>query len=360
MSDYTAWTWVEKTTQVGPTRMNAIEAGLADASTHHKQVQDATSIPAASTANKRHLYQVWTTGELYGNLSALAFERLAHIGGGIRGDGTHGAVNMDGTNTYAAIASKSGSVYTLTNDVYATNFTVGTGVTLNTQGFRIFALGAFTNNGTIQNNGSAGLAAVSGTNARAGGTGGPGVVYAAGQGGGAGGNNAVGVAPAAFTGAHGGSGGAGSAGGANAGGAGGAASAPFGGIRRLASEIMGAVVASYFGSAASQYLAGGAGGGGGGSAVAGTAGGSGGGGGGVVGISCGYFDNSLGTIRANGGDGGASAIANVGRGGGGGGGAIHIIYGDLQSFGTLLVNGGAAGGAGAAAGSAGNIIKVPA
>jgi hypothetical protein len=340
--------------------MNAIEAALADASTHHKQVQYFTDIPAASSANRRHIYQVWTTGELYGNLTGTAFERIGTVGGGARGDGSHGVVNLDGTNTYA-FASKSGSVYTLSADVYAsTSFTVGTGVTLNTAGCRIFCQGVFTNNGTIQNNGAAGLAAVSATATRAGGAGGGGFVYAAGEAGGAGGNNAVGVAPAAFTGAHGGSGGAGSAGGANAGGAGGAASAPFGGIRRLAGELMGAVVASYFGSAASQYLGGGGGGGGGGSAVAGTAGGSGGGGGGVIGISCGYFDNSFGTIQANGGAGGASAIANVGRGGGGGGGAIHVIYGDVQSFGTLQCLGGAAGGTGAVAGSAGNVIKVPA
>jgi hypothetical protein len=76
------------------------------------------------------------------------------------GDGSDGAVDLDGTNTYAAFTSTSGSapnkVYTLTRDVYATTLTVEASKTLITGNFRIFCKTSLTVSGTIHNNGQAG------------------------------------------------------------------------------------------------------------------------------------------------------------------------------------------------------------
>lgn len=52
--DYNAFTWVEKQTKVGPTRMNAIELALADASKHHK-IGTYAAMPSALLA-KNWLY----------------------------------------------------------------------------------------------------------------------------------------------------------------------------------------------------------------------------------------------------------------------------------------------------------------
>lgn len=71
------------------------------------------------------------------------------------GDGSDGDVGFDGTATYS-FASKSGSVYTLTADVFASIFSVDLGITINTAGFKIFCTGIFTNAGTIQCNGGDG------------------------------------------------------------------------------------------------------------------------------------------------------------------------------------------------------------
>ena len=73
------------------------------------------------------------------------------------GDGSDGAATFDGSSTPAG-SSKSGSDYTLTRDVYYTNATLSTGVTLNPAGYRIFGTGVLTLNGTaiIKRNGNAG------------------------------------------------------------------------------------------------------------------------------------------------------------------------------------------------------------
>lgn len=55
MALYTPYTWVERLTAVGPTRMNAIETGLSDASQHHTFGTFA-AMPAASAAYVNWLY----------------------------------------------------------------------------------------------------------------------------------------------------------------------------------------------------------------------------------------------------------------------------------------------------------------
>lgn len=65
------------------------------------------------------------------------------------GDGSDGNVTISATTT-------------LSRDMYYNNLTVNAGVTLNTNGYRIFVKGTLTNNGTIQNNGTNAVAGVGG------------------------------------------------------------------------------------------------------------------------------------------------------------------------------------------------------
>ena len=66
----------------------------------------------------------------------------------IFGEGTDGAAIFDGTTTVISLAPTS-NVYKLVKDIYCTNLTVNSGVTLFTNGFRVFVNGTFTNNGTV-------------------------------------------------------------------------------------------------------------------------------------------------------------------------------------------------------------------
>lgn len=66
----------------------------------------------------------------------------------IFGEGVDGSATFDGTTTVLSLVPSS-SVYKLVKDIYCTNLTVNSGVTLFTNGFRIFVNGTFTNNGTV-------------------------------------------------------------------------------------------------------------------------------------------------------------------------------------------------------------------
>lgn len=82
------------------------------------------------------------------------------------GDGSDGAVNMDGTNTFAGFASKSGNIYTLTRDVYATDLTIASGVTLRPDGYKVYVADTLSGAGTIEfdgNDGGHGAQGVGGT-----------------------------------------------------------------------------------------------------------------------------------------------------------------------------------------------------
>lgn len=68
------------------------------------------------------------------------------------GDGSDGDAVLDGSNTFGW-ASKSGSVYTLTQDVQLNKVTVEDGVTLLGRQYVLYIKGALVNQGTIIANG---------------------------------------------------------------------------------------------------------------------------------------------------------------------------------------------------------------
>ena len=71
------------------------------------------------------------------------------------GDGSDGAVILDGTTTFSW-ASLAGSTYSLSRDLFATTITINKDITLNPNGFRIFHSADLTNNGHITSEGGAG------------------------------------------------------------------------------------------------------------------------------------------------------------------------------------------------------------
>jgi len=62
----------------------------------------------------------------------------------IYGSGVDGAFTLDGTNTYASFFSKSGSDYTLLQDIFASSMTLSGTATLTTNGYRIFVKNTLT------------------------------------------------------------------------------------------------------------------------------------------------------------------------------------------------------------------------
>lgn len=64
------------------------------------------------------------------------------------GNGSDGAINLDGTNTFAFL-SKSGNNYTMTRDFYGTTVTIGSGCKLITNGYIPYASVELTGTGTL-------------------------------------------------------------------------------------------------------------------------------------------------------------------------------------------------------------------
>lgn len=87
--------------------------------------------------------------------------RLNTFGGGADGD-----FDLDGTNTYSGIMSKSGNDYTLLRDLYAENLEIPTGCKLITDGWMVFVNDTISGAGTLQfpdaNAGANGTAGTSG------------------------------------------------------------------------------------------------------------------------------------------------------------------------------------------------------
>jgi hypothetical protein len=255
--------------------------------------------------------------------------------------------------------TRSGATYTLTRDVYFTDLTVNSGVTVKANGYRLYCRGKLSGAGTISHNGAAGSGVTGGTGA------GDGSVKGGWGSGGAGGNGAAnGAASLTAPGlGHGGSGGGGGAGTSFTGGASTGPTTPDGGVRRALPELINPFVWRTSGSPGAAPIGGGGAGGGGGGATGGT-GGGGGGAGGVLIIVAHVIAGTV-ALQAKGGD-GAAATTNGGGGGGGGGGAIHLLYADKSGWtGTTDVSGGAAGakngtGTIGTAGSAGNVIQLAA
>lgn len=271
-------------------------------------------------------------------------------GFGVFGDGSDGAVVLDGTNAYGSILGKSGSTYWLLRDVYLSSLTIAAGVTLQSGGggtgtFRLLCSGvasiastaAITTSPNVSASGSTGgsngvassvVVGATGPNATTGG----GVV----------GNNVAGA-----NGGFGGRGGNASAGGTVSG-VNGTAALPAG--ASLPRALPWASAMSYLVGGTLAYFPGGASGSpGAGDGV--NAGGGAGAGGNPLWMACEALVNN-GSIRSSGGNGAAGVAGNAGGGGGGQGGPIILIYGSYSGTGSIISTGGNGGGA-AGTGSAG-------
>jgi hypothetical protein len=297
------------------------------------------------------------TSLLYADLFADASGSTSMIG--VYGDGSDGAVVLDGTAA-GAWGSLGATTYTLTRDLMATTLVLATGYTLKPAGFRVLATESMTIVGTVS---AAGLPAATSTPGAAvadksvagsviGGTPAPGF--------------GVGVAGGNVASALGGAGGASGAGTAGAGAAGGtvtAVGATYGTIRSLPQAVLGAFIGL---GGVSPARGGGSGAAGSGDG-AGVLGGAGGAGGGVLVLASKAITVSLGgVVSAAGGAGGAAPGAGAGGtggGGGGGGGFIALVSNTLTETGSVTAAGGAPGalaGTGAAGiiGSAGTILRL--
>lgn len=304
------------------------------------------------------------------------------------GDASDGDATLDGTATFAW-ASKSGSTYTLTRNVYFRTLTVNSGVILEMGGYAAFGYRC-TGAGTIRDNGNAGGNASGGT-AGAAGTARSAGYYAAntaGVIGGAGvannvgnnGTNGTAVNPSiGVSGVAGGNGGVLSSAGApyntaKTGGTAGTATSENVQLNRdhqgfnLTSGSVDTVTAVWRCVAATSgrvlSVSAGSGSGASGNATFISSGGTGGGGGGsgaaggIVHLCFYIIDGTL-AIEAKGGVGGNGAAGSGDAGGGGGGGGgpggvVLLIYFSLGGSVTISVAGGAAGTGGAAGGGSGS------
>lgn len=254
----------------------------------------------------------------------------SQVGFGLFGDGSDGAVVLDGTIS-PVWATKAGSVYVLQRDVFFTNLTINAGVTLWMGGWRLFCTGTLTNNGTITQQGMDGVTDNLGTVQQ------PGLPTAT--------NTLTTNRGTSASGTTVGAGGGGSlaAGGGGRGGTGGTGGSGSGGINNTPPAFSVALWKSIVLPIFPTTPNGGSGGGGGGN-VAPNRGGQGGNGGGVVLVYSRSIINN-GTISTRGGNGSVGTSGNVGGGAGGGGGLV-ILYTTVAMTGTGTIN--VAGGTGAA------------
>jgi hypothetical protein len=291
------------------------------------------------------------------------------------GDGSDGALILDGATAIPSSANmtRSGTTYTLYNDINASSVTLSAGITIKTNGFR------FNVNGPLNGPSGGTPAVISAPQGSATGSSAPSnpgsqfVSIGPGAPGVAGGTGAgtAGAAPAnGYRLASGAGGGAGGGSGATAGGAAstvpgmgaaggsvGAGQIPFGlpMLRSRPSAFSG--ISAYMNASAqssgtgSNVVCGGASGGSG--AGDGTnAGGAGGWGGWVLIVNARTVSGNI-TVTAPGGNGGPGAGGNAGGGGGGGGGTAILNTTDSTGFtGTVTAPGGT-GGAAAGTGVAG-------
>lgn len=276
----------------------------------------------------------------------------------IYGDGSNGSVDFDGSTTILGLVPAA-SVYTMDKDIFCININVQSGVTLNTNGYRIFGTGTLTNAGTIHNNGNPGVGFVAGTATSSGNS------LGSGAAGGTGGNAGNGAAGSNSTTSGGGAGAAGGNSGAGqSAGAAGTVTAPgaqYGGSQIFKGFYPTRITGLLFSGSGNAYANGGAGGSGGGGQQANSGGGGGSGGGSLLIAS--YAIVNTGTISANGGDGGNGGGVNSGGGGGGGGGIVYLIYHSKTNTGDITAAGGVGGalqgtGSNGSDGSPGNVLEM--
>jgi hypothetical protein len=268
------------------------------------------------------------------------------------GNGLDGAVTLDGSTTYNGWSSLNGSTYTLNRDPQATTLVINSGVTVKTNGFRMFATLSITNGGTIDDSGGAASGATGGTGDSA-----ASVILGAVAGAtGTSGNGAQGSAGGTAWGS--GTAGAGGAGSGKTGGGSRSGAAPGDAFHRLPSAVL-AGAGGWNGATHQPGATGGAGSGGG---DATNSGGGGGASGGLIALLAPVITNT-GTISANGGAGGTPPTGNCGGGGGGAGGIILAYTRLAWTAGTVSVTGGAPGsgvgtGGNGSAGTSGSVLNV--
>lgn len=319
-----------------------------------------------STGAVQSIAGVGTSGQVLTSNGAGALPTFQAASGGsqakaVYGTGVDGSVTFDGSSTVLGLAPSS-SIYTLNRDIFLSSGTINNGVSIKTNGFRIFCNGTLTNNGTIFWNGgnaNANTSAGSGpSNANstfqvntAAGT-------APGTTGGASAQNSGNNGTAATNHAYGGAGGAGGAG-SFGGGSGGTATGLATGYSPIYALPYCVMLREFKGDGTNTYIQGGTGGGGGGGDSFTTNSGCGGGGGGIVFVAA-YNFAGTGTLQAKGGNGGngVGVVGPNGGGGGGGGGLVVAISSSVSggaiSGQTIDVSGGSGGAAGPGGGSSGS------
>ena len=292
-------------------------------------------------------------------IATTAFVQSAVAGGGggssqIYGNGADGNLTFNG-NAVTGF-SISGSVYTMTREIYANDINMTGGYTIKPSGFRLFCSGTFTSSGSTNTiscaggNGGSGSSDRDGGAAGAGGAGGAGGAIGGAGGGGSSDNYSLpeaGFSTSNSFSADLGSGGAGSKVYDTAGGAGGTTSKLSTTPQFFWKSYLNIYTMTDING---THYAGGAGGGGGSGygGMNGGAGGGGGGGGGSMAIFlCKLNLTTLLNITANGGDGGGGANDGDNSGGGGGGGGGFVLFCTSSSSSTsnltVTANGGTRG-----------------
>lgn len=250
---------------------------------------------------------------------------------GTYGPGTDGVATLDGTAT-VAWATLAGSTYTMSRDCWCGTLTVNSGVTLVTNGWRVFVAGTF----TINSGGIVGIAGGSAAGTVAGAANAQNILNA----GIAGAASAVGAGTASTTSTV----GSGGAGGLGSSGAGGVTSTPTLNAAKAPSVLQSpapGLLPGYFFGGASHVLGGGSNGASGGGDGT-NKGGAGGAGGPCIVIFAITFVNN-GTIIASGGNGGSPPTGNCGGGGGGSGGLVVVYSKTAATMGTVTITGGTGG-----------------
>src|SRR3989344_2177007 len=99
-------------------------------------------------------------------VAAINLASLAMLAAGLAGDGSDGAVDFDGTNTYPTFSTTTGAApnlqYTLTRRIKTTTLHIGPGKVVRTAGFDVRHNGLFTNEGNLHNDGAPGVGATAG------------------------------------------------------------------------------------------------------------------------------------------------------------------------------------------------------
>lgn len=327
------------------------------------QANSGTAEPLADVVNVLGSGPYSTTGAGNTITNAVTGDNL--FGLAAYGDGSDGMQTFDGAAVVLGIAPAA-NTYTLARDIFLDTSTINVGVSIITNGFRIFCSGTLTNNGTIQWNGNNASGATAGAkisnanssiNNNNGSSSIPGTAGASGTS--ASGGNGVAQSSVLCLSGTGGNGGNGTGG--RTGGSGGTITSSSLATNKNVRNWPEMMLARQ-----SNLVGGGTGGGAGGGDGA-NSGGGGGGGGGLVVVAVKTFAGT-GTISANGGTGGTPPAGDCGSGGGGGGGLVSVISKSVVSGAisgqTITANGGnpgtpSGGGSSGGIGNPGITIVLP-